>query len=145
MESTESALEVTKAAIEATISATSSAQSVSFLSKIADFFSKIKPPAFNVNIPLLLGLVFFFGLLFLLWITLVYYVIDDMEQRPMDPNMRNMILILTIGFNFIGFLIYVFIRPPTFEEIEMMEKEKELIDLELKKLRREFKDKGKSK
>jgi len=136
-EATESVIEATQAAVEEVMTSTPAAS-------IWERLPKISLPTININIPLVLGMVFFFALFFLLWITIVYYVFDDMEQRPMDPNIKKLIIILTVGFNFIGFLLYIFIRPPTYEDLEQMDKEKELLELELRKLRKEMKAGGKS-
>lgn len=113
--------------MSAIFSATSSASPSAFLARLV-------PRSFSF--PLVAAFVFMY--LLALWLILVHWVWEDSGERGLSLYQRKVFLLLVIFFNFPGLLLYFILRPPlTVAERERLEKEEELLELELKKLRHE--------
>ncbi len=81
-----------------------------------------------------------FGLayVFVGWYSLVNWYKRDCQHRPLSDDQKKFFYYLVLFFNIPGLLIYYFMRPSTFEEIERWNRERELLDLELRYYRREL-------
>ncbi len=109
-----------------TASAQIASVSASLLSGLDGLFSPAKIVTF-------LFLVYFL----LFWLSLVAWLAQDMETRPIDPRFKKIFFGLVIVFNLLGVFLYLVWRPATFEETERGEMEDEILRLELARLRSE--------
>lgn len=91
--------------------------------------------------PFLVVQIFALLYLFLFWGSLVYWVWQDSQKRFKDVRLVRAAVALTIIFNLLGLLVYLMLRPPSFEETDHQYREDEILDLELEQLREWKRDK----
>jgi len=103
-----------------------STASASLLGAVGAFFS---PVSLVTKLFLLYFLIF--------WVSLVFWLNKDMAKRPIEDEWKKYFSAAVILFNVLGIFLYLLWRPPTNEEIEKSQKEDEILELELKRLRQQ--------